>query len=61
MSLKTTNIEMDWTDTGARVLSSIPLPCPRCQTAVEANVEHLCGDKAPGPKKKRSRKEKPRG
>jgi hypothetical protein len=45
MSLKVTNIEMDWTDTGGRVLSSIPIPCPACGVVVTVNVVHLCGDR----------------
>lgn len=48
--MKLTNIEMDWSDTGARVLSSLPLPCPLCGVVVTPNVEHLCGDRAPKPK-----------
>jgi hypothetical protein len=44
--VKFTSIEMDWTDDGARVLSNLPLPCPRCEEIVQPYVEHLCGDKA---------------
>jgi hypothetical protein len=44
--MKYTNIEMDWTANGAKVLSSLAIPCPVCQTVVTPNVEHLCGDSA---------------
>ena len=44
--MKFTNIEMEWTDTGARITSSMPLPCPVCGEIVTPNVEHLCGDMA---------------
>lgn len=59
--MKFTNIQMEWTDTGARVLSSIPLPCPRCDVQVAANVEHLCGDRAPKPKRAHASLTKPKG
>lgn len=44
-----TNIDADWTDDGARVMSSIAIACPRCATTVTPNVEHLCGDRVPKP------------
>jgi hypothetical protein len=49
--MKYTNIEMDWTANGAKVLSSLAIPCPVCQTVVTPHVEHLCGDRLPKPKK----------
>lgn len=54
--LKMTTVEMDWTDTGARVFSSLALPCPCCQIVVTPDVEHRCGDRAPQPAKKRPAK-----
>lgn len=45
---KFTSIEMDWTDTGARVLSSMPIPCPTCGSVVAPNIEHVCGDRKRG-------------
>lgn len=45
--MKITSIDMDWTNTGARVLSSLAIPCPACGQVVTPNVEHLCGDRAP--------------
>lgn len=40
-------IEMDWTDSGARVFTNrSDVACPRCSQQVEPNVEHLCGDRA---------------
>lgn len=47
--MKIVNIDMEWTDNGARVLSSLPMRCPRCEVSVDTNVEHLCGDRAPKP------------
>lgn len=44
MALKITNIYMGWTDTGAVVLSTIPIKCPTCGVGIEANVEHRCGE-----------------
>lgn len=64
--LKMTNIEMDWTDSGARVKFSSNLPgmvlnCPRCQAPVQPSIEHLCGDRAPKPAKPRQPKRRKRG
>jgi hypothetical protein len=43
-------IQMDWTDSGARIFSSkLAINCPVCGTTVTPNVEHTCGDKAPPP------------
>lgn len=50
--MKFTSIEMDWTDDGAKALSSLPIPCPRCQVVVTPNIEHLCGDRLPKPVKR---------
>jgi hypothetical protein len=45
-SMSVTTIELDWTDDGADCLASVPgWKCPRCQTDLEPNVRHLCGDK----------------
>lgn len=64
MSLKITNIKMDWTDAGAVVSyeksegsRDLFLNCPRCSAAIKPNVEHRCGDMEVKPKqvaKKRS-------
>lgn len=51
--IKMTTIDMDWTDTGGRVLSSVPIKCPCCGDSVRPNVEHLCGDRLPSPPKQR--------
>lgn len=48
-----TNIEMEWTDSGARVLSTKCIPCPRCHFNVTPNEVHLCGDRVPKPPKKK--------
>lgn len=48
--MKFTNIEMDWTDTGGRVLSTVVIRCPACGFMVPANIEHLCGDRVERPK-----------
>jgi len=40
-----TQIEMEWTDKGARVVSTIAINCPRCHETVPANSEHRCGDR----------------
>ncbi len=46
--------DADWDTKGARVLTNMSNTiCPRCKTVVEANVEHLCGDRAPKPKPER--------
>jgi hypothetical protein len=59
-TLKMTTIDMDWDDKGARVLSSIPFPCPLCPVLVTPNVEHLCGDRLPKfPAKRKRRKRHP--
>lgn len=53
-----TNIEMEWTEKGALVRSTIPLCCPTCHAMVPANVEHRCGDRilpTPKPKKRAKR------
>ncbi len=42
--MKLTHVRMEWTDTGAIVLATIPVPCPRCRKWIEPNVEHRCGD-----------------
>ena len=47
---KFTNIQMDWTDTGARVLSSVAIHCPACGVEVDPDIEHLCGDRVPKPR-----------
>lgn len=53
--MKFTSIEMEWTDTGAVVNTSIPLPCPRCGDIVKPDAEHRCGDRTlPRPKTARS-------
>lgn len=39
-----TSIEMEWTDTGAVVKSSIPIHCPRCSESCAPGSEHRCGD-----------------
>jgi hypothetical protein len=40
-------IDMDWTDTGARVSTNMAgIKCPLCSSPVEPLKEHLCGDKA---------------
>jgi hypothetical protein len=44
--MKMTNIEMEWTDDGARILSTMAIPCPACGVVVTPNVEHTCGDMA---------------
>ncbi len=58
--MKLTMIDMNWTDSGARVFFStttaFKVSCPRCGAEVVNNVEHLCGDRVPKPKKITKRK-----
>ncbi len=42
-----TNIKVEWTDKGAKILSSIPITCPVCIVEVTPNMEHLCGNMLP--------------
>jgi hypothetical protein len=50
--MKFTSIEMEWTDTGAVVKSSMQIGCPRCHATVPPNSEHRCGDRMAPSKKK---------
>lgn len=41
---------------GARVFTNMAgLACPTCKANIEPNLEHLCGDRAPKPKKFRNK------
>ncbi len=55
--MKTTDIRMEWTDTGAVVsFTSDIIPamnCPRCTATVGPDVEHRCGDMLPKPPKRK--------
>lgn len=42
--MKFTNIHIKWTDTGAKILATIPLTCPICGITTEPKLEHVCGD-----------------
>lgn len=51
--MKFTAIEMDWTDDGARCLSTMEgVACPRCGESLIPNQEHRCGDRKRSPRKK---------
>ncbi len=55
--MKFTSIEMKWTDKGAIVKSSVPMPCPSCPQIVSPGIEHRCGDMLTKPvKTKRAKK-----
>lgn len=58
--MKMTNINMDWTDSGAYVsnvsTNGPTLNCPRCGTQVPPNTVHTCGDKDTTKKKRVLRK-----
>jgi Ni,Fe-hydrogenase III small subunit len=45
--MRFTNIHIEWTDSGAKILATIPMTCPICGTVTETNVEHTCGEFAP--------------
>lgn len=49
-------IKMEWTDTGAKIKSSIRLNCPACGAVASPGVEHVCGEYATLPKPKKARK-----
>ncbi len=54
LTLKPRIYDAEWNDKGSRVLTNMSnMPCPRFQNTVEANVEHLCGDRAPKTKPER--------
>lgn len=45
MAIKLVQLSMDWNDSGAVCLSSSnKFACPRCETKLQPNVEHRCGD-----------------
>lgn len=51
-----TNIEMEWTDSGAKIISTVAVTCPACKAVVSPGVEHRCGDMVVTPKKRGRKK-----
>lgn len=37
--------DMEWTPTGARIMSAQAVSCPVCRTVTTPGVEHVCGDR----------------
>lgn len=55
ISVKMANVEIEWTDTGCRILATIAMRCHACKVVVAPNVEHRCGDMVLKPEKPKRR------
>lgn len=61
-------IYIDGDESGASVLSTVPVDCPRCGIQCQANIAHMCGSHEPHPsdviplppKRRKRRKEAPK-